>query len=126
MLDIKLIRDNPKIVKESQKKRGLDDKEVDIILELDEKWRKLKQEVDGLRAERNRISERINEAKKQGKPINEIIKKAKELPEEIKEKEEEMNKIEGKKNSILENLPNLIFLDLYIKKFKEKLRIKLI
>lgn len=108
MIDIKVIRENPKIVKESQKKRGLDEKDVDLILELDEKWRSLKQEADNLRAERNRISQDINEAKKKGQKTDALIKKAKELPEEISKKEAELAKTEEKKNSILENIPNIV------------------
>ncbi len=108
MLDIKLIREDPKIVKESLKKRGLDEKDVDLILDLDEKWKKLKQENDSLRSERNKISEKINEAKKAGKPITDIIKKAKEIPEELKKQEEELTQIETKRLKILESIPNLV------------------
>jgi len=44
MLDIKLIREHPEVVRESQKKRGMDDKEVNKFLELDKKWREIKYE----------------------------------------------------------------------------------
>ena len=108
MIDINLIRENPSLVKESQKKRGLNEKEVDIILALDEKWRKLKQEVDELRAERNKISSKINESKKQGKKVNDLIKKAKELPEGIKNKENELTKVEEERMNVLENIPNIV------------------
>lgn len=108
MLDMRFIRDNPKIAKESQKKRGLDEKEIDQVIELDGRWKVLKQEIDSLRAERNKISEKINEAKKQGKKIDDIIKKAKSLPEEIKIKEEDMAKVEGKRKLVLENIPNIV------------------
>ena len=108
MLDIRFIRESPKVIKESQKKRGLDEKDVDLVISLDEKWRSLKQEVDSLRAERNRISERINEAKKQGKKIEDIIKKAKLIPEEIRAKEGEMLKADEQKKAILESMPNIV------------------
>jgi len=108
MLDINLVREKPGLVKESQKKRGLSEKEVDIILVLDEKWRKLKQEVDELRAERNKISSKINESKKQGKKVDDLIKKAKELPEEIKNKENELTKVEEERMTVLENIPNIV------------------
>ena len=63
MLDINLIRENAELVKQSQKKRGLDAKDVDIILDLDKKWRELKQKSDNLRSERNILSNQINQAK---------------------------------------------------------------
>lgn len=108
MLDIKLIREHAKEVKESLKKRGLDAKDVDALLELDRKWRDLKQETETLRAERNKISERINEAKKQGGKIDDIIKRAREIPKKIEEKEQELKAIEDKRELILEKLPNLV------------------
>ena len=40
---------------------------VDKVKELDENWRKIKHQADNLRAERNKISEKINQAKKQKK-----------------------------------------------------------
>ncbi|MEM4152796.1 MAG: serine--tRNA ligase [Candidatus Pacearchaeota archaeon] len=108
MLDIKLIRENPKEVKESLKKRGLDFKDVDLLLELDKKWRDLKKEVESLRAERNKISEKINEAKKQGKKIDDLILHAKELPKKIEKREKELIEIENKREELLEKLPNLV------------------
>jgi seryl-tRNA synthetase len=108
MLDINLIRNNPKMVKENQKKRGMDEKEVDLVLELDKKWRGAKQEVDNLRAERNKVSENINNAKKQKKNVDELIKRAKEIPIKLQEKESEMKENEEKRNQLLENLPCIL------------------
>lgn len=108
MLDINLIREHPKEVKESLKKRGLDSHDVDVLLELDNKWKIIKQEVESLRAERNKISERINEAKKQGKKVEDIIKIAREIPKRIEEKERELSKIDEKREALLEKLPNLV------------------
>lgn len=108
MLDIRFIREHPEKVRENQKKRGLDPKEVDLILELDEKWRKLKQESDDLRSERNKISEKINEAKKEGKKVEEVINKARAIPEKIKKLEEEMLGVDEKRKGILEKLPNML------------------
>ncbi len=108
MLDIKFIRERPKEVKDGLKKRGLETREVDLLLELDKKWKALKQDVDGLRAERNKISEKINEAKKQGKKIEDIIKRAREIPIKIAEEEKELASIGEKREALLEKLPNLV------------------
>ena len=93
MLDIKLIRDSPSIVKESQKKRGLDEKEINKVLELDKLWRSLKEEVDSLRNKRNKISREINEAKKQGKKVDSLLKEAKEVPKQLEDKETVMDQL---------------------------------
>ena len=66
MIDIKLIRDNPELVKENIKKKFQNEKLVlvDKVKKLDDEWRKLKYRGDGLRSERNKISGKINLAKK--------------------------------------------------------------
>jgi len=67
MIDIKFIRENPELVKDNIKKKGQDEKLplVDKIHELDKQWRAARVEADNLRAERNKISEQINQAKKE-------------------------------------------------------------
>ncbi len=109
MIDIKLIRKNPEVVKENLKKRGMNEKAVDEFLSLDKEWRELKQKNDNLRAERNKISEKINEAKKQkdNKKAGELIKKAKEIPEEIAKNEKRLSEIEEKRNYLWRELPNI-------------------
>ena len=61
MIDIKLIRENPEIVKENMKKKFQDHKLtlVDQVIELDNKSRKLKLNGDELRAKRNSLSSKI-------------------------------------------------------------------
>jgi len=110
MIDIKLLRENPEVVKESQRKRMMPEKDVDAVLELDIKWRKFKSKVDDLRAERNSISKEISEAKKAGeeKKAKLLIKKAGDIPQEIEKAEEHSKKLEEERNSILENIPNII------------------
>ena len=108
MLDIKLIREHPVIIKESQKKRNLPIDIIDEILSLDKKWRELKEEVDNLRNKRNKISEEINKAKKEGKKIDNIIKEAKEIPKLLEQKEKSMNELKEQRNSILKEIPNLV------------------
>ena len=61
MLDIKFVRMNPDKVKENIKKKFQDEKLplVDEVLELDQENRDIKQEVEALRADRNKISKQI-------------------------------------------------------------------
>ncbi|MEK6844464.1 MAG: serine--tRNA ligase, partial [Nanoarchaeota archaeon] len=108
MIDIKLIRENPQLLKDSQKKRGLQTADVEKIAELDDKWRELKKEVDNLRSKRNSLSEEINQAKKQGKKIDKLLKEAKEIPEILQEKEILLKDKESKRDLLLKELPNII------------------
>ncbi len=59
MLDIKLIRERPDFVKGELAKRGVDPVEVDRLLEVDQRRRKLQGEVDQLRADRKRRAREV-------------------------------------------------------------------
>ena len=64
MIDIKVVRENPKLIKDNLKLRN-SDIDVDKLIQLDERWRKLKYQEDDIRKSRNSISKKINELKKQ-------------------------------------------------------------
>ena len=85
MFDIKVLRENPEMVKENIKKKFKNDrlKLVDEALDKDKKWRELKRDVDNLRAERNRISKEIGDAKKAGKDAKKLLKEAGQIPDKI-------------------------------------------
>ena len=61
MLDIKFVRNNPEVVKQNIKNKFQDDKLplVDEVIELDQRNREIKQEVEALRASRNKLSKEI-------------------------------------------------------------------
>ena len=61
MLDIKFVRENPDIVKQNIKNKFQDEKLplVDEVIALDRKNRDIKQEVEALRANRNKLSKQI-------------------------------------------------------------------
>ena len=103
MLDIKFVRDNPEVVKQNIKNKFQDHKLplVDEVIELDEKNRKIKQEVEALRAEKNSLSKLIGGLMKDGKKDKAEEVKAKvaagnaridELTDEEKTTEEEIKK----------------------------------
>ena len=106
MIDIKLIRENPKLVKENIRNKFQNEKIilVDKVRELDDKWRKLKYKEDSLRYERNKISQRINIAKKarKRKEARELMNEAKEIPQRI-------NNIRIKRRNIEEDIRELMF-----------------
>ena len=112
MIDIKLIRENSKLVKENIRKKFQNEKipMVDKAKELDENWRKLRYKIDKLRAERNKISKEINQAKKSKdeKKSKELIKKAKKIPEKIEKIEKKEKKLYDEINKIMLQIPNII------------------
>lgn len=112
MIDIKLLRENPDLVRENIRKKFQDEKLVivDQVLELDAKWRKEKQRGDKLRKSRNEISQKINKAKKDKdeKKAKELVKEAKEIPDKIAKNETKTNNLEEKRNYLLNQIPNIM------------------
>ncbi len=112
MIDIKLLRESPELVKANIKKKFQNDKLplVDEVLKLDEKWRKFKFDEDKLRSERNSVSKEVSEAKKakNEKKANEALKRAKKIPEEIAEIEEKRKVLEDKIKQIMYKIPNIM------------------
>lgn len=109
MLDIKLLRENPNLVKENLSKRiGFDTSIVDEVLSVDDEWRKLKTELDKLKSIKNKESQNIAKVKKEGGDFKAQIQKVKEIANEIEAKEEILKEIEAKRNRLLIKIPNLL------------------
>ena len=112
MIDIKLLRENPDLVRENIKKKAQDEKLplVDKIIEVDKEWRNIKGQADNLRSSRNKISEEINKAKKNKdeKAAKELIEKAKEIPEELVKLEEKENSLAEEIKQMMYKIPNFI------------------
>lgn len=98
MLDINKIREQKEEVKKALLKR-MKDVDLELIIKLDDKRKKLIQEVDELKSERNKYSKT--------KPSEEIIKKMRELGEKIKKFDESLEKIEKEFIEKISELPNI-------------------
>ena len=91
MLDIKLIRTNPDLVKANIKKREMNlDHVVDEILDIDAKRRELTGKVEAMKAERNADTKKIPQMKKAGEDTTELMAKMKALADQIKEADAEL------------------------------------
>jgi len=110
MIDIKIIRENPDMVKENIRKKFQDEKIeiVDKLIDADKKHRELMQKSEKLRYERNKITEEINKAKKEGKDIKELISRVKDIPQKIKDIEEKQSKLTKNIKEYLYIIPNII------------------
>jgi seryl-tRNA synthetase len=110
MLDIKIIREHPEIVKKDLKKRREEEKIkwVDDLLNYDKKWRELIQQANKLRERRNIVTQEIAELKKKGKDVKSKVKEVKEIPDKIKKLEIQVEDYKKKANSILMKLPNIL------------------
>lgn len=112
MLDIKFVRANPDVVRENIKKKFQDDKlpMVDEVLELDQRNRDIKQEVEALRAEKNKISKQIGACMAQGKKeeAEGLKQKVQESADRIEALSTEEKEVEEKIKKIMMTIPNII------------------
>jgi seryl-tRNA synthetase len=110
MLDIKLIREHPEIVKHNLERKNQKDKMEKFlkIIKLDERALKLKKNVDDLRRQRNIVSEEINKLQKEKKDFKEKIKEIKEIPNRIKEVESKLGQAKEELNTFLYDIPNIM------------------
>ncbi len=112
MLDIKFVRMNPDVVKENIKKKFQDDKLplVDEVLQLDQRNRDIKGEVESLRAKKNKISKQIGACMAQGKKeeAQELKCKVQESAERIESLSSEEKEVEVKIKKIMMTIPNII------------------
>ncbi|XOQ43132.1 MAG: Serine--tRNA ligase 2 [Clostridium sp.] len=108
MIDIKLIRSNPDLIKAGAKKKEFDaDKIIDDILAIDASRREIMGRVESMRAEQNAASKQIPQIKKQGGDVSELLAKMKTLSGQIKECEAKLKEYEEKQNELLLSLPNM-------------------
>ncbi|MBN1682635.1 serine--tRNA ligase [Candidatus Bathyarchaeota archaeon] len=110
MLDIKLIRENPEMVRNNLERRHAQEKLdlLNIVIAADKKWRELTTKVNKLRKRRNEISSEIALALKDGRDSNSLIEEAKNIPEEIKIIEIELQNQQNIVKNGLMGLPNLL------------------
>ncbi len=108
MLDIRKIRENPELYRERLARRNSDDdKSIDNILALDEVIRKLKQEGEALKSERNRASKEIGGIKAKGGDITEISAKMKSFGDQITRIDQDLAAKENEITDILLRTPNI-------------------
>ena len=112
MLDIKFVRQNPEIVKQNIRNKFQDAKLplVDEVLELDARNREIKQEVEALRAEKNKASKQIGAMMAQGKreEAEELKKKVSESAQRMEELSAEEKEVEEKLKKNMMTIPNII------------------
>lgn len=110
MIDIRLVREQPEIIRETIKKKGKPEKLklLEETIVKDAEWRALKSEIDQLRAERNAISKKVGEAKKAGKSAAALLKKAGAIPDAIAKVEAKAQVLEDRIQELLRHLPNAL------------------
>jgi seryl-tRNA synthetase len=111
MLDIKLFRETPDIIKANLNKRGWTEEQirvVDEVTEYDKRWRESRQEGDKLKHERNVVSKEISEVKKEGKDISSRVQVMTDINEKIKKLDEETESFLKRRDELRLRIPNIM------------------
>ena len=107
MLDIRLIRENPELVRQALEKRGESPDRtgaLDSILEIDERYRSLLRRTEELRAKHNEISKQLGKSKE--KPPQ-LIVQMRQLGEQVSSLQQQTKEAKGSLDSLLLELPNM-------------------
>jgi seryl-tRNA synthetase len=106
MIDLKILRENPDLIRNSQKVRGADPSVVDLLLTADTVRRDAIVEFEKLRAEQNTLSKSVGSAK--GDEKNALLASAKELAVKVKEADAKRADAEAAAHGLLLQLENVI------------------
>ena len=104
---MKVFRESPETIYEDLEKRNLPKEMASTVIELDNKWRKLIEKGNNLRAKRNTISKTIGELKKKGTDFSDVLNEMATLKKDLIQNEkdtEEALKIRDAKRMIVPNI----------------------
>lgn len=107
MLDPKIIRENPEIIREMLKNRAIDF-DFNGLVQCDKQRRELIIKTDELRKKRNDVSLEIAQKKKAGQDSAPLLEMMKEVSQKLEEMEETQNKVELDYKKLALTIPNLI------------------
>ena len=108
MIDVRLLRTDPGLVRASLERRGAK-VDLDHLIELDNRYRALLQEVEAARAEQNAAGKRIAEAR--GPEKSQAIAEMKRLSDRLKQLEAELAEVKSEVDHALIEVPNLVHPD---------------
>jgi seryl-tRNA synthetase len=110
MLDIKLIRENPEIVRGNLMKRGnsTNIQMLDELMETDRRWRENLTVLNELRHQKKLVTKEVATLKKAGKDAKQKLEQAKTVDTEIADTEREVTAEQEKEHDLLMRLPNML------------------
>jgi len=107
LLDIKLFREEPETIFESERKRFRETTNAEKVIEYDNLWRNGLKRLNVLRSEKNKLSKSFKQAKKEG-TFEEVLAKSKEVSNEIKELEPKIEEYQQLRDEYRYKVGNVI------------------
>lgn len=106
MINLKLLRENPEIIRQAVRNRS-ENLDLDEIIELDKLRRTGITKIQNLKKDRNEISEKVGKLKQQGKNPQELMEIARDLSNTIKDSEKKQREIEDRFTKAVQWIPNI-------------------
>jgi seryl-tRNA synthetase len=107
MLDIKLLREQPDVVRAGILRKGEDPAHVDTAIELDARRRHLVQQGEALKSRKNTVSQQVAAMKAKKEDATAVIAEMRIVADEIKALDEELRTVEENLRSVMLQIPNL-------------------
>lgn len=105
MIDLRVLRENPDLVRDAQQARRRDPATVDAVLEADARWREATTAFENRRAEQKAFGKQVAQAK--GEEKKELVAQAKELSADVKRLESEAADAAAARDAALRQIPNI-------------------
>jgi seryl-tRNA synthetase len=106
VIDLRLLRDNPDVVRASQTARGDDPALVDVALDADARRRSSLADFESLRAEQKALGKQV--AKAQGEEKQKLLTRTKQLAEEVRSRQADAHAAEKELDELLYQIPNVV------------------
>ena len=110
MLDMKLFRDNPEIIRRDHERRGISQEPINEVIRLDNEWKNSLHTMEASRRKRNIAAKEIAEAKKQGdqEKVNVILSQVKDLGLEIEQLDARAKELLLQRDNLRMSIPNIL------------------
>jgi seryl-tRNA synthetase len=105
---MKVFRESPQLIFEDLEKRNMPIEIAKTVIDLDNRWRKLIDKGNNLRAKRNSISKEISDAKKKGDDFSNVLSQMSDLKKELLENEKETEETLKLRDSRRMVVPNIL------------------
>lgn len=107
MIDVNILRKNPEVLFDSQRRRFQDDGIIKEAIRLDSEWRETLRRANDLKAEKNRLMREIGEKIRKGETSEELKENASRIDDRIVEHEAKLRELENERDLVLKRIPNI-------------------
>jgi seryl-tRNA synthetase len=107
MLDIKIVREHPDLVRDGVRRKGEDPSRIDAVLALDERRRVLIHQTETLKSKKNTVSAEVAKLKSGGQDASALISEMRSVADAIKAGDDDLKRVDEELTGIMLTIPNI-------------------